>query len=358
MPDSGRLEPQGWTARRVRASWSSVLLAIVAIVAVLVARGVFIAASQPIGWVTAAAAVALVLAPVVDLQSRWMPRVAAILTTLVAAAALVASVGVALVLEVQDQLGQLRDELPAAAAELEAGQGPDGVFRQLGLESLVQDLVDQASERVSPTPTIDDAVGTVPAFLVSGVLVVFMLVWGRTMFEGVQRQISDPERREWVAGWIEHSAQLSQQYIVGAVLVGVLVAAAGTGLAYVVDLPTPLVLGVVLGAASVIPYFGILFGAVPVLLLTAASEPHLVVIAVAAALIGLQIAATLTTRLVVEARSLRVGPAVIVVATLIGSDVYGIGGALVALVAGIVAVAMIESAAVGPAPAGLARGRP
>jgi predicted PurR-regulated permease PerM len=353
MPPPGRLDAPDWTVRRVRASWSSVLLAIAAVVAVLVARGIFVAASQPIGWVAAAAAVAVVISPVVDLQARWIPRVAAILLTLVVGVALVASVGVASVMEVQDQLGQLRESLPAAAAELEAGQGPDGMFRQLGAESLVQDLVDQMTERVSPSPTVDDAAGTAPAFFVSGVLVIFLLIWGQNLFDGLVRQVSDHDRREWFATWATESLAVAQRYIARSIALAVVVGAIGAGLAWWAGMATPLVLGVVLAVASLIPYVGIVFGAVPMLLLSAGFEPLTVTIVLGLALLALQGAATVVMRRLVEARSLRVGPAIIVIAALIGSDVYGTGGALVAVVAAIVAVALIEHAAdeLGPATA-------
>jgi predicted PurR-regulated permease PerM len=103
------------------------------------------------------------------------------------------------------------------------------------------------------------------------------------------------------------------------------------------------VLGVVLGVASVIPYLGILFGAIPILLLAVASQPDAEVVVLAVAAVGLQAAYTTILRRLSQRGVLRAGPAVIVVAALVGSDLYGLGGALVMVVAGIFAVAVIES---------------
>lgn len=344
MPATGRFDRPAWTVRRVRASWASVLLALLTVVAVLVARSIFMAASQPIGWVAAAITVALVIAPLIEFADRWMPRAIAILITLVAIVGLVGSVGVAAFVEIQSQLTQLRDELPAAAAELEGGQGPDGVLAQIGLESLVQDVVDQTAERIAPTPTVDDATGTVPAFFVSGVLVIFFLIWGPSMFEGLTRQISDDDRRRWFAAWAINAVAAAQSYVVSALGMALVVGVIGGGLAWWAGLPTPFVLGVVLGASSLVPYVGVLFGAMPFLLLAAGFEPLGVVLALVATLIAVQAGATVVLRRWVEPRSLRVGPAVLVVAALIGSDVYGTGGALVAAVAAIVAVSLIDRA--------------
>jgi predicted PurR-regulated permease PerM len=332
-----------WTARRVRASGSSILLALLAIVAVLLGRNVFIAATQPLGWVAAAAATALVLWPLIEWQSQWIPRGIAIVVTLVTGVAVAAGAGVGLFLEIQDQLGQLGEQLPAAAAALEERHGPDSVVAQLEFSVLVQDVVDQTSQRILPEPTIENAVGTVPAYLVSAVLVVFFLVWGRTILDGASRQIADPGRRDRVAAVATAAASRAQRYVVGALGVGVVVAVVVGLVAWWADLPTPLVLGVVVGAASIIPYIGVLFGAVPVLLLSAASQPATTTVLLALALVALQACSTVAMREVVEARTLRVGPAVIVIAALVGSDLYGIGGTLVAVMAGIVAVAAVDA---------------
>jgi predicted PurR-regulated permease PerM len=343
MPPTGPPEHPGWTARRVRASGLSVVLALLVIVGVLVARSVFVAASQPIGWVVAAAAVALVITPLVELLDRFVPRAVAIIGTLVLGVSLVVTVGVGLVMELQEQLTELADTLPAAAADIEQDRGPDSVVAEIGLASLVEDLVDQVSGRVAPPP-VDDAVGTLPAFFVSGVLVVFFLVWGRSLVEGALRQITDAERRERVADIAREAATHTQGYVVGAVALALFTGLAAGLVAWWADLPTPLVLGALIGGSSIVPYVGVLFGGAPMLLLSGAIAPGTTTALLVVALVALQVAATVGVRLVVEATSTRVGPAVIVIALLLGSDAYGIGGALVALVAAVLLVAVVDVA--------------
>jgi predicted PurR-regulated permease PerM len=79
-----------------------------------------------------------------------------------------------------------------------------------------------------------------------------------------------------------------------------------------------------------------------VLLLSAASQSATITVLVALALVALQVGSTLAMHMVVEPRTLRVGPAIIVIGALVGSDLYGIGGALVAILAGIVLVAVVD----------------
>jgi predicted PurR-regulated permease PerM len=353
-PGLASRRPQ-WTARRVRASGSSVLLAIGTIVAVIVARNIFLAARQPIGWVVAAIVTALVLWPIIEWLDRWLPRALGIILTLLISAAAVIGLWLAVSNEVQGQLAQLQVRLPAAAEDLEQRGGEDGVLAQLQFGSLVEDLVDQTSERVAPEPTIEDAAGTAPAFLVSGILVIFFLVWGPSMLRGAHEQISDPEVQADVGHVAARAAWLTQRYVITATGLGIVAGVAGGALAWWADLPTPLVLGVVLGVASVIPYVGIVFGAIPMLLLAVASQSDAEVAGLALAAVALQAAYTTILRRLSQRGILRAGPAAIVVAALVGSDLYGLGGALVMVVVGIFAVAVVDSLAeqeadIGPEP--------
>jgi putative heme transporter len=343
MPETGRPAPATWTARRVRASGSSILLAVLALVAVFLARDLFVAAVQPLGWVAAAMALALVISPLVEVQTRLIPRFLAVIVTLLAVTAVLGTVGVGLFVQVGDQLAQLGDDLPAAAAELERDTGPDGVLAELRFSSLVEDLVELTSDRVSPEPTVEDAAGTVPAYFVTGVLVVFILLWSGRLFDAFQRQISDDERRDRLARTARMATGLARRYAVSAVTLAAVSGALAGSAAWAAGLPTPLVLGVVVGVAALVPYVGVLFGGIPIIILAAALEPAHVTWLLAGAIVTLQAFSTVVTRTVIEPASLRVGPAIIVVGVLVGSDLYGIGGALVASVAGVVAMAAVEA---------------
>jgi putative heme transporter len=336
-------QPEAWTALRVRASGSSILLAVVAVVAVYLTRDLFIAASQPLGWVAAAAALALVISPVVEIPARLIPRFLAVMLTLIIGASIIGSIGAGLIVEIRGQLSLLGEELPAAAAELERQGGDDGFLSEVRFAALVDDLVGQTSDRLSPAPTVEDAAGTLPAFFLSGVLTIFFLLWAQRMFEAFQRQISDEERRDRIARIIAAAVRLTQRYLTGAIPLAVGLGVLAGAAASIAGLPTPLVLGVVMAVAALVPYVGVLFGGLPIIILAAALEPLSTTLLLVATLIALQAASTLVTRTVVEAQSFRVGPAIIVVAALIGSDVYGIGGAFVATVAGVVAMALIEA---------------
>jgi predicted PurR-regulated permease PerM len=343
MPATSSAHPP-WTARRVRASGSSILLAVATIVAVVLARDLVAAASQPIGWVVAAAATALVLWPIVERLDVLLPRGLGIVVALVGTAAIAIGLFLAVSNELQGQFDQLERQLPRAAAELQERDGEDGVLARLRFSTLVRDVVAQTSERVAPEPTVSDAAGTAPAFLVSGILVIFFLIWGPKVLAGGLQQVSDPARRARVAEVAGRAARSTQGYVLTTAAAGVGAGLAGGLLAWAVGLPTPLVLGVVVGAASTVPRVGVLFGSVPLLLLAAPSEPALVVVALGLGLVGVQAAHTVAFAFGERHGLLRAGPAVVVIGAMVGSDLYGLGGALVAVVAGIGAIAVIDAA--------------
>jgi putative heme transporter len=297
--------PEAWTALRVRASWSSVLLAVIVGVAVYLARDLFITASQPLGWVAAAAALALVISPVVEVPARLIPRPLAVILTMIIGAAIIGSIGAGLIVEIRGQLSLLGEELPAAAAELEREGGDDGILSEVRFASLVDDLVGQTSVRLSPEPTVEDAAGTAPAFFLSAVLTIFFLLWAQRMFDGFQRQISDEERRDRIARIIAAAVRLTQRYLMGAVPLALVLGVLAGSAAWIAGLPTPLVLGVVMAVAALVPYVGVLFGGLPIIILAAALEPLSTTILLVGALIALQAASTLVTRSVVETRSFR-----------------------------------------------------
>ena len=96
---------------------------------------------------------------------------------------------------------------------------------------------------------------------------------------------------------------------------------------YLLGLPAPFVLGLLVGWLSAIPYLGILLGGLAPLLV-AVTEPHLLTyLVLAALLVGLQSVEILAVRPRAD-RTVRVGPALTLAGILIGFELYGFGGAI------------------------------
>ena len=108
------------------------------------------------------------------------------------------------------------------------------------------------------------------------------------------------------------------------------------------QLPAPSVLGVVAAAASLVPRFGLALGAVPVVLLSAGIGGAGRALWAIVAVVVLQVADALVTARLIEPRTVRVGPAVSLGVVLLATNLYGIGGAAVALAVVTVAMAVLE----------------
>jgi predicted PurR-regulated permease PerM len=98
-----------------------------------------------------------------------------------------------------------------------------------------------------------------------------------------------------------------------------------------------------------VPVLGVVLGAAPLVLLVAATSPWWQTALVAAVLIGWQLIEVLYLQKRVERASLHIGPFVTLAVAMVGLELYGIGGALVALVGTVVLAATLDEVVASPA---------
>jgi predicted PurR-regulated permease PerM len=129
-------------------------------------------------------------------------------------------------------------------------------------------------------------------------------------------------------------------FVRGQVLLAVLVAGAGTAVLVVVGVPYAILLGLLAGVTSIVPLIGPIIALIPVLIIsffTVGLVKTIVVGVLFAAIIGVQQNVLVP---IYVARSVGVTPLVIFVSLLLGSEAFGILGALLSIpIAGIVRVA-------------------
>lgn len=334
--------PAAGHGERLRIPPWSVAAVVLVVLAATVTRNLVAAAHQPIAWGLASVSLAVLLAPVVVALDRFVHRALAIFVTLLVLATAIVSLVLAMLSEVRDEVGEVKALLPAAAADVERDDRVGEAARDFELRQRVGGVIKSIDERLSGRVAVERAVGTVPTFLVNAILAVFFLVWGPRMWSGALAQIGDVETRERVADLVHAVLGRSRRYVhmvvLQAVIVGVFVAL----IAQLIGLPAARVLGLIAGVLSLMPYIGIVFGGLPVVLMTAAVEPLRVTIAVVAAVLALQAAALVSSRRLIHPRSVRVGPAPILILALIGLDAYGLGGAMFGGLVAVVIVAVFD----------------
>lgn len=336
---------------RAGLTFGSAALVVGAVVTAFVLAGAFEAAHRTIGWVVACSVVALLVDPIVDLVARVMPRWLAVVNVLLVGIILIGSVIAGLARDVSDSLGELEDTAPSAAASLEEEYD---WLADIQLADRVDAFIDDLNDNVR-RGAVSGAVGTVPTYLVTGILMLFLLAYGRRYFDSFVAQFA-PARRERLSAIGRMTARRGQRYLLitlGQSIVNGLV----VGLTcWALDLPAAASLGVLAGALTIVPLIGVVVGGLPALLLAFGLEGWGTAVVVLVVLLGLQAIDAAVVRPYVDARTVRIGPTVPIVVGLLGFELYGIGGAIYGVAVAVLAMAALDAvgtlrAATEPTPA-------
>ena len=211
----------------------------------------------------------------------------------------------------------------------------------------VTDFVDDLNERFGARAEMRRAAGTAPTYVVTGVLMLFLLVYGPRFVAGGLAQIDDRARRERTRAVIDRTVELGRGYL----LLAIAKAAAVTviaGLAFVlVGLEASFLLGLIVGGLSIIPYLGITLGGLPALLLAAAFEGADAFWLVVVLILGLQLLDALVVQPRIDERTIHVGPALPLIVGLIGWELYGLGGAVYSVALLVLLIGLAQAAATG-----------
>ncbi len=301
----------------------------------LVVLRAFAASARVLGWGAAAATVAALLHPLVARLGRRLPRGAAVAVVVLGTLAAVGGLVYAGIDDVRQQASRLERAAPAAAARLEDSDRFGEAAREFELRDRVQDLVESLPERLrggDAATALRSAATRGVAFLATFVLTVFLLVHGPRLAGAGVAQVRHPDRRDRLAATLAGAYRRATSYIA---FTAARASAAGVftwAVALWADVPGATLLGIAAGVFAVVPLLGVLVGGLPVLLLSAAFTPARA-LGVGLAVLAYQAAEILLVQRRLEARSLHVGPVLTLVAGMLGLELYGIGGMLVAVVA-------------------------
>jgi predicted PurR-regulated permease PerM len=337
MSDGTSAEPR-LPARLVRFTPSAALLVTTAVVVAFVLRNAFVAAHQIVGWIVACSLVALLIDPIVNLVQRLLPRLLSVVVVVVAMIGVIVGVVVGLTRELLNSLDDLEEAAPEAARGLE--ERYDWAV-DLDVTARVADLVERINEAVR-TETIERAFGRLPTFLVTGVLMLFLLAFGRRYVLGFLSLFDDLGRRHVVRRVLFVGARRGRVYILCTLAHSLFNGLIFGTACWLLDLPAPLSLGVAVALLNAIPLIGTFIGGLPALLLAFGSSSWRVGVTVLILLVTLQAVEVVVVRPIVDVRSVRVGTTVAVVAALIAFDLYGVGAAICAVALAAIALAALD----------------
>jgi predicted PurR-regulated permease PerM len=327
----------------LRVSLRSAFLLVGAIAASALLLRVLSSSQRVIGWMLVAAAVAGLLHPLVVRLDRYIPRGFAVLIVVLALLGSVGASGYLLVGDVRDEIGRIQEIAPRRAREIERSDRFGEAAREFELAKRTRRFVDAIPQRLqggSGAEVARSATTRGLAFLATFVLSIFLLLQGRRLRDAAIAQIPDPEHRARVAEVVRHVYWRAFGYARGTIGLSLLTAIVSYALAGAADVPGPAALAAWAGLWNVVPVFGFFIGVAPIVVLAAFSSPTTALVLVGA-FVAYEILEGAFLRPRLERRTLRLGRFLTVLAAFGGLELYGIGGALLAIlaVAGLVALA-------------------
>ena len=300
-----------------------------------------------------AGVIALILNPLVAfLQQRTrLPRGLAVLTVYLAFFLTLAGVGFLLANPISNQvrtftqnLPHIVDEANSQIASIQSYLNKHGVHAKLVGQgkTALQTLQDQVSKSATKLASFGGALLTeVAKALVDLVLVfvlsVYMLLYGQAI-GGVVRKAMPPGDGTPADDYPRLAQHAVSRYVGGQLLFSVVMGASAGFALYLFGVlgifpdgrKYALALGVFYGVMELIPYIGPILGAIPALLLALFTDP-VSALWVGLLFVGLQQLEGHVVAPQIFSHTLRINPLLVIFALLLGLQLYGIIGALVAL---------------------------
>ncbi len=335
MSDRPPSQPIAWSSVSTRTVVRLVLVVLLTTLGVLLALWLLYRLQTVVVWTILALFLAVALNPAVDwMAGRRVPRALAILLAYAGVLIVVAGVaalvapplfqqGTALVHALQ-QPGGLTTEVQRIAAPL----GLDGFVN--GLRPQLDAIPGQLAGQLGSVTTVTvSTIGTVTAELSILVLAFFFLHDGAGLVEGSVRLFPEA-RRPAASRVLEHSSDAIAGYIRGNLAISAIAGLSALAGMLVLGVPYALPLAVLLAVIDLIPMVGVTLGAIPVVLAALSVSPVTAVIMLVYIVVYQQIESNVLNPLI-YGRSDQLPALTVFLAFLVGSLLWGILGALIAI---------------------------
>ena len=325
--------------------WRTIWATIASVVLTLAAIAVVQAVARVLIWIVIAGFFAIVLSPPVDfLEQRAKVRrsVATILVFLTGLAA-IGGLMYAFITPIVDQSQEFVDNFPRYVEEAKAGEGPlGGVVQRFDLDRRIEERRDDFERAFNDlgrnSLDIVRGVGNaVAATLTILVLTILMLLSGPRMLRSGLGALSPPTaaRVRYVAA---DCAKAVTGYVAGNLLISVIAGVASFVFFFVADVPFRTVLALWVAFADLIPLVGATLGAIPAIIIAFLNSTALGVATVVFFVVYQQFE-NHVLQVTIMAKTVDLNPLVVLVAVLIGVELTGLLGALLAIpVAGVIQV--------------------
>ncbi len=329
----------------------SILRVVITVVCSFLALYLLYLLREPIGWIALAAFLAVAASGPINVLSRHMKRGLAI--TVVYGSIVLVPLGLAVVLlpSLINATVDLVNDLPGYINELEDELEKSEWFAELNqkydvtqkLTELAEDLVGKLGAAAGALADIGAGViGSLFAGVTILVLSIFMAANSRRWLEAILRR-RDPEQAEALGRLVDRVAGAVGGYIIGALLQATVAGAAAFLMLWILGVPSPLALAIVVALFDLIPMVGATLAAVLVGVVTLFADFPVDTIIWAVFAIAYQQFENYVIQPQIQKRTVSLEPLITLVAVLFGGTLLGVIGAVIAIpIAATIKVAIEE----------------
>ena len=325
--------------------WRTILASVAVVFGALAVVVVLRELSRVIAWMLVAGFVAVVLAPAVDwLQQRLrLRRGAATGLVFFTVVVLVSAMLATFITPVVRQVDDFVDNLPEYIEDAKNGEGPAGdLITRFDLDERIEENQDTLQDAISGagTPALKALRGvfnTVLALLTILVLAFLLLLRGPQLCAGVLVLFPERHRRR-VSGVAADAAKAVSGYMLGNFLISLVAGLSTYALLRILGVPYAEVIALFVAFADLIPLVGATLGAIPTVGLSLVHSTTAGVIALIFYIVYQQFE-NHVLQVAIMSRTVDVNPLTVLVSVLVGVELFGILGALLAIpAAGIIQV--------------------
>ena len=319
----------------------TVFMVALCVLAVVIFVQVVLVSERVLVWILVSVLLALALNPVVDRVQRLglRRRGAAVAMVYLLLTAGIAGAGALIIPTLIEQVSDFIKAVPGYVKQLTAGRGPFGFLEEkYQVVERVQDAVNgNGSTTLAGGASAALDVTRSVAVFVAGIvtitfLTLFMLLEGSRWVDRTIEMLPASAQPTW-RSIADDIYQLVGRYVTGNLLISLIAGSTTAIVLLVLGVPFALALGLLVAILDLIPLAGATLAAT-VVTLVALSESLTVAIIVFAFFMVYQQVENHLLQPLIYGRTVRLSPLAILISVLIGAEVAGVVGALVAIPAG------------------------
>jgi predicted PurR-regulated permease PerM len=286
------------------------------------------AVSHVLTWIAVSVFLAVALEPVVRVTERWMSRTWAVLTVFAGLLALVALFLAVLIIPIATQIDDLRDAAPGYLQRLERNQTIRDLNQRYKLVQKAQDAAKQAPAQVF------GAAGRFVNGVVATLTVLFLTLFLMFELPAMSRGLLSLLSEEQAARVRLVSADVNRSiggYVLGNLAISV-VAGATVGISlWILGVPYAAALAVFMGVCDLVPLVGATVGALAAIGVAFAAQGVTAGIVMIVVNVVYQQFENHILQPIVYRKTVQLSAFLVLVAVLIGGELMGVLGALVAI---------------------------